>query len=175
MSCHLFSVNNEAGKDFSYAGKGWTVKMDAKQFLQKLRVLTGEEFFGVISYTSSDGAPRARWMSPAFIRGVDGLFAVTSKRFGKALAIDQNPRVHWMFQDKALREVLGVSGRAVLIDNPSLKAQVIEVIGPHLSVFWGQTPDPEDLIVIETQLEQGEYYSTMTQTKYQIPLDEEKT
>ena len=149
--------------------------MDVQQFLQKLKQLIREESFGIISYMGSDDAPCARWMSPVFLDGVDGLYAVTSRRFGKALAIEQKPSVHWMFQDKWLTEVLGIAGHAVLIDNPSLKAQVLEAIGPRLAVFWGQARNPDDLIVIETLLENGEYYGTLTQTKLAFVLHEEKT
>jgi hypothetical protein len=72
-----------------------------------------------------------------------------------------HPLVEWTFQTPALDEVITVRGRMNVVDNPSLRAEALEVIGPRLRVFWRLAPDERDLAVLETVIEQATRYLPM--------------
>ena len=42
-----------------------------------------------------------------------------------------------------------------IIDDPMFKAEVMQAIGPRLTVFWKLNKDPGSLVVLETVVEQG--------------------
>ena len=117
------------------------------------RVLDGSRT-GVLSTTDAEGHPHGRWMVAAVLRGQPGaVYAVTSPRFAKIEHIAAQPRVSWLFQTKDLSEILEVSGKAQVIDNPSLKVDVLEALGGNLSTFWHVNPDETELVVLETAVE----------------------
>lgn len=112
----------------------------------------------VLSTTDSDGRPHSRWMTPTMLRGqVGALYAVTATDVRKTEHIRENDRVSWLIQSKSLDEIVEVHGKAAIIDNPTLKSDVLEAIGPHLTTFWKTNTDQADLVVIETAVERVDY------------------
>jgi pyridoxamine 5'-phosphate oxidase len=112
----------------------------------------------VLTTVDADGTPHSRWMVPTTLRGNRGaLYAVTSPSFEKTRQIEAQARVSWLIQTKALDEIVQVSGKAVIIDNPMLKSDVLEALGPKLSTFWRVAPDDSELVVIETAIEKIKY------------------
>jgi len=133
--------------------------MDASAILNVMEEIIDDSHTGVLSTVDGDGHPRARWMTPTVIRGREGfIYTVSVPTFRKTSDIESHPGVEWMFQTRSLNQVLNARGRAQVIDNPALKSEVLESIGGHMTVFWRINPDTSDFIVIETQIEELEYF-----------------
>ena len=113
----------------------------------------------ILSTTDSEGRPYSRWMTPTTLRGQAGaLYAVTATDVRKTEQIREHDRVSWLIQSKSLDEIVEVHGKATIIDNPTLKSDVLEAIGPHLTTFWKINTDQADLVVIETAIERIDYF-----------------
>jgi general stress protein 26 len=132
--------------------------MELSSLLNVMERVLDSSHAAVFTTVDADGRPHSRWMVPAVIRGQSGsLYAVTSPHFPKIDQIAAHDRVSWLFQSKALDEILEVTGKALIIDNPALKSDVLEALGPNLSTFWHINPDESDLTVIETVIESVTY------------------
>ena len=70
-------------------------------------------------------------------------------------------KVQWSFQSPTLREIVQLRGRAAVLSNPGLKAEVLEALGPNLAIFWRINPDPAKLVVIETVIEKAKLFRPM--------------
>jgi general stress protein 26 len=132
--------------------------MEMSSLLNVMERVLDSSHAAVFTTVDGDGRPHSRWMVPAVIRGQAGsLYAVTSPHFAKIEQIATHDRVSWLIQSKALDEILEVTGKAIIIDNPALKSDVLEALGPNLSTFWHINPDESDLTVIETAIESITY------------------
>ncbi len=130
--------------------------MTRGELLAELERILSSAHTAVLATVDTDGNPHMRWMTPALIRGRPGVvFAVTSPRFAKANQIRSNPVVEWMFQPATLKTIISVRGRINLLDNPSIRTEVLEVLGPRLRTFWKVNPDVQDLLVLETVIEKA--------------------
>jgi general stress protein 26 len=145
--------------------------MDSRSMLDALERVLEASKIAVLATVDPDGAPHMRWMTPAVVRGREGfLYAVTSPEFEKTGQIDGNPRVQWMLQSKSLDEIVTTRGTMGIIDNPSVKAEVLEAIGGHLSTFWKMNPDESKMVVLETILEDIKYVKPVTGERHEIKL-----
>ena len=116
----------------------------------------------VLTTVDQDGKPRARWMIPAILPGHEGtIYAVTSPQFSKVHDLRRQPEAEWMFQTLSLNQVVNLRGRLNLIDNPSLKAQILEAIGARLHAFWKLTNEETDFVILETTIAEATYYFPM--------------
>lgn len=128
--------------------------MTIHELLEQMKALVGEVGIGILTTIDEEGRPYSRWMTPVFIPRLQGsLYAVTSRSFKKTDHIEKNPNVSWIFQSRSLDRIGTIQGKAQIIRDPSLSAEVIEAIGPHLTVFWKYAEDPSKLVVIETRIE----------------------
>jgi hypothetical protein len=48
-----------------------------------------------------------------------------------------------------------------VVENPSLRSEVLEVLGPRLQTFWKLAHDARDLVVLETVAEEAIRYLPM--------------
>ena len=134
--------------------------MDSKPMLDTLERVLERSKIAILATVDPEGKPHMRWMTPGRVRGRDRfLYAVTSPDFRKTDEIKANPSVEWMIQSLGLDEIITVKGTMRIIDNPSVKAEVLEAIGKHLSTFWKLNPDEGKLVVLETAIEQIWYSS----------------
>ena len=125
------------------------------------RVLDGSHT-AVLSTVDAEGHPHSRWMVPTVLRGQPGtLYAVTAPKFAKVEHIAAQPRVSWLIQSKSLSDVVEINGKAQIIDNPALKSDVLEALGPNLSAFWTVNHDESELVVIETAIELISHFQPM--------------
>lgn len=146
--------------------------MDSKAMLDVLERILEKSHVAVMNTVDEEGRPRSRWMTPATIRGRQGfLYTVSAPHFDKIDQISKNGGVSWLFQTRALDEVLEVVGKAQVIDNPALKSEVLEAIGGHLTTFWRVNPDETELIVIETVIEEMTYLEPMKGEKVRSTLE----
>lgn len=149
--------------------------MDANAILEVMEEVIDDAHTGVLTTVDSQGRPRSRWMTPTVIRGREGyVYAVSVPSFRKSVDIEANPRVEWMFQTRSLNQIVNARGRAHLIDNPALKSDVLESIGGHMTVFWRINPDIADFVVIETVLEELEYFQPTKGRRFVASVKSEK-
>ncbi|HHT45304.1 MAG TPA: pyridoxamine 5'-phosphate oxidase family protein [Fastidiosipila sp.] len=136
--------------------------MDKKSMMDKIAAVLDDSKTGVMATVDKDGKPHLRWMTPLILPQWPGaLFAVTSPDFPKVMQLDGNNHVEWMIQTRALDQVINVSGGINILDNPSLKAQVIEAIGQKLAVFWKVNTASTDFVVLETIIEEAVWFKPM--------------
>ena len=136
--------------------------MKEKDPLRALRALLDTIRVGVLCTVSKDAQPRCRWMTVAALPRVQGCFyCVTSKGSAKVKEIEANARVQWTFQPPTLDEIISVCGQAEVLQNPGLKAEVLEALGPNLTIFWRVNPDPAKLVVIETVVDNAKLFRPM--------------
>ncbi len=132
---------------------------------QVLRSLIDTVRVGLLSTVGQDGQPHARWMTAATLPGDHGyIYCVTGNGSLKVADIEKNSAVVWSFQSPGLDEVVTVEGRVMPLDNPELKAQVLEALGQDLQVFWRVQPDPKKLVVLETAIDRVRLFRPMANT-----------
>ena len=136
--------------------------MTKKELIERVLFTLEDSKTGVLATTDADGHPRMRWMTPLIIPLCpNALYAVTSPNFAKTLQLEKHPDVEWMLQTRSLSEVIYLRGKINMIDNPSLKAEIIEVIGKRLHNFWKIENKKTDFIILETIIDEGIYFLPM--------------
>jgi general stress protein 26 len=106
--------------------------------------------------------PQLRWVTPAFLRDHPGaIYFVTFPGSRKVKQTRADSSVSWSFQTPSLDCIVQVHGTAVVLENAALASEVLEQVGPRLSVFWRVTPDQHRLTVIETTIESAEIFHPM--------------
>lgn len=148
--------------------------MDQNAVMQKAADILAEARTGILTTVDADGKPHARWMTPTLLNGrTRALYAVTSPHSAKAAHLAASPTAEWLLQTPALTEVLTVTGRVNVIDNPALKAEVIEAVGERLRVFWKVNPQQVDIVVLETVIESASFFLPMKGTRQVIEFAQE--
>lgn len=143
--------------------------MTVQEMLRKLDGLLELSRVGILTTVDAEGYPRSRWMTPTFVPGREGmLYAVTSPTFAKTVQIAKHPKVGWIFQTRALDEIMTVHGKINIIENPALRQEVQEALGQNLSIFWRVNPREQDLVVLETVIEEITYFNPMKNERYKV-------
>ena len=146
-----------------------------RDFLIEVEGLLEESMTGLLTTVDGEGKPHIRWMTPTLLKDRPGaLYAVTAKDFAKSEQLAENPFVEWMIQGRDLMRIAHISGRVNLIENPSLRREVLEIIGPRLRVFWNVNHDTANLIVLETVMERGKFFIPMKGQTYDVKFGEPK-
>lgn len=141
--------------------------MDPREVMDRVAAILDAHGTGLLATTDAEGAPHVRWLTPAVLRDRPGaIYALTAPRFAKVAEVRARPRVEWMFQVPTLAEIVTVRGRMSVVDNPSLRQEVLEAVGPRLRTFFQLARDGRDLVVLETAIEEAVHY---------LPLDGRKT
>ncbi|MFA5851787.1 MAG: pyridoxamine 5'-phosphate oxidase family protein [Spirochaetales bacterium] len=136
--------------------------MNDESVLRKVKDLLSESGVGIFITLSDKGKPCSRWLTPVFLPRLPGaLYAVTSKESRKVRQLETNPNVSWSFQSASLDKIATLTGTAEIVKDPSLAAEVLEAIGPHLEVFWTYMGDPKKLVVIETIIESASWFKPL--------------
>jgi general stress protein 26 len=147
--------------------------MTRKEIISKIDELLDNSNCAVLSTVSSDKKPCLRWMCPTIFPEIDQMiYAITSPDFHKIDDLKKDPFASWMFQTKELNEIINVSGKINIIDNPSLKSMVIEKICGKLHAFWKLKKESSDYIVLETIIENAVYFNTMKGEKEFIDFED---
>jgi pyridoxamine 5'-phosphate oxidase len=143
--------------------------MDRHELMYKVEQLLEDSKTGVLATLAEDGAPRMRWMTPTVLKGRTGtLFAVTSPDFAKVLQLSAHPEVEWMIQTRSLTQVASLRGKINVLDNPSIKAEVMESLAKRLTVFWKVNTEKTDFVVLETIISEATYFEPMKGRKETI-------
>ncbi len=147
--------------------------MTTNEMMMKIRSVLEEAKTGILSTVDDQGYPRMRWMTPVVLdEWPNTIYAITTPGSAKAAALRQDPRVAWLLQRRTLDEVIEVRGRINLVDNPSLKAAIMESIGRRLTVFWKINPGT-DVVVLETVIDAVSWFSPMKNQRETVQFDEE--
>ena len=127
--------------------------------LEVLHSLVGEVHVGLLISQGPESYPDSRWMTVTLLeREPHCLYAVSIEGTRKVKEIKTQDKVSWSFQSPSLDRIVNVQGRAAVLDNPRLKAEILENLGSHLENFWKIHPDPGKLVVIETYVEKATLY-----------------
>lgn len=130
--------------------------MTIQEMMRKVEAVLEDSKAGILATVDADGHPHARWMTPVVLpQWPDSIFAVTSPQFPKVIQLDANRHVEWMIQTRSLDQVINVRGDMNVLDNPSLKAQVMEAIGRKLTVFWNINKENTDFVILETVIDEA--------------------
>jgi pyridoxamine 5'-phosphate oxidase len=138
--------------------------MKEQEPLEALHRLLAKVKIGTMISNGPKGYPAVRWMTAIFLdRERLACYAVSVRGSAKVRDLEADSRVTWQFQTPSLDEIITVQGQAIVLDNPALKAEVLEALGPNLEQFWKINPDPGKLVVIETSIESITLYRPMEQ------------
>jgi general stress protein 26 len=140
--------------------------MEAREIMDRVRAILDAHGVGILATVGADGKPHIRWLTPVVFSGRRGvIYALTIPGFPKVAQLKVNPCAEWMFQSPTLDEVVTARGKINLVDNPSLRSETLEAIGPRLRSLWRLSRDAKDFIVLETVLEEATHYLPMQGVK----------
>ena len=136
--------------------------MERRELLAAIENIVEEVKTAIFATVDGEGKPRMRWVTPAVLRGRTGaLYFITYPGSEKVRQVAGNPNAQWIFQTRALDRIITVDGKVNVLDNPSIRSEVLEVVGPRLAAFWKINLDERDLLVIETIIERAVLYLPM--------------
>lgn len=136
--------------------------MNQNEMMYKVEQILESARAAVLATIDEQGNPRMRWMTPAVVRGRSGaLFAVTSPDFQKIVELNKHAEVQWMIQTRALDQLVNLKGKINVLDNPSIRSEVMEHLAKQLTVFWRVNTESTDFIVLETIIEEATYFRPM--------------
>lgn len=149
--------------------------MEKREILGHISHIIDEAKVAIFATVDEKGAPQTRWMTPALLPGREGaVYTVAYRSSRKLRHVAANPRAQWTFSSPALDRILVVDGRANIVDNPSIRSEVLEAVGERLRAFWKMYDDERDLLVIETVVERAQYYLPMKAMKETVTFEQEK-
>jgi len=134
--------------------------MDQRQLLSELGTIIDEVKTAVLVTTGQNNNPRARWVTPALLHGLPGhIYCFSHPASIKVAHINTAASVAWLFQTPSLTKIISITGIARVIDNPALKAELMELLAPRLTTFWKVNINDSDFVVIETIIQKAEFFS----------------
>jgi pyridoxamine 5'-phosphate oxidase len=120
----------------------------------------------LLATVDGEGRPHMRWLTPTTIRGRSGaLYNVTAPNTQKLEQLRANPYVQWMIQTRALDKIVTLNGKINIVENPSIRTEVLEAVGDKLTVFWKIHQQEWEIAVLETIIERATYYLPMKNLK----------
>jgi pyridoxamine 5'-phosphate oxidase len=136
--------------------------MIVTELMNKVDFLLSLSKAALLSTIDLDGFPHSRWMTPRTLKGRLGAFyCLTASESQKIKHIQNNPHVSWMIQTKTLTEIVQLHGKVNILNQPSIKNELLENLGDQLSMVWRVNPNRTDFVVLETILSRGVYCCPM--------------
>lgn len=143
--------------------------MTQNDVMNELDVIIDEAKTAVLATADASGTPRMRWMTPTLLKDRNNvIYAITSGEFDKAGHIEENGTVEWMFQTPQLDRVVNIRGRVNILENPSLRSEILEAIGARLGAFWRLKSDESNFLILETVIESARYFKPMQGVKAEV-------
>jgi general stress protein 26 len=136
--------------------------MEAHELGNKLEAILDEAKTGILATAGADGRIHMRWMTPVVLKQRRGaIFAFSTPDAAKIEQIAASGNASWMIQTRDLREIVHLSGPTRVVDNPALKAELMEILGPRLAVFWKSNANADEFVIIETVIEEATWFRPM--------------
>lgn len=143
--------------------------MDKHEMVTLIASVLDEARAGVLATVDSQCAPHMRWMTPGLLKErPDTLFMVTASQFAKIDQIHTHPYAEMIIQTAVLDRVFNIRGTIQIIDNPSLRTEVLESVGQRLNAFWKANKSEAEMVVLEMLVEEVTYYLPMKGTKLTV-------
>jgi general stress protein 26 len=143
--------------------------MTKHEILSIIESMIDETHAAVLSTVDSSCAPHSRWVTPGCMKDRMGaIFMITSSNMAKIDQIKSNQSVFMLFQTSVLDKIVSVEGKTYVIENPSLRSEVLECIGKHLHAFWKINSPEKDLVVLELIIEQATLYNPLNGSKLTV-------
>lgn len=140
-----------------------------EQLLSKLEEITAETGAAVLCTTDSRGKGFLRWMTPFVLNYRPGIiYAFTAPNSAKIAHIEEGSDAEWMFQKRDLSEVINIRGAVKVVSSPSLKAELLDIFGDKLFMFWKSNTSSEEFVILETTIEQASYLLPMEGTRESV-------
>ena len=140
--------------------------MTKRDIMAEIGKILDDAKTGLLATVDIEGKPHMRWLTPAVLRGrVGALYNVTAPNSVKLEQLRANPYVQWMIQSRALDRIITVNGKINIVENPSIRNEVLEAVGDRLRVFWKIHESEWEICVLETIIEKATYYLPMKNRK----------
>lgn len=141
--------------------------MKPKELVSKIDEILDNSKTGVLATTDKKKQVHTRWMTPAVLTHGGGarVFCFSIPGAAKIEHIGANSKVEWLIQTKDLREIVNIEGEARVVDNPSLKSELMEILGPRLAMFYKVNAGSEDWVTIETRIQRATYFRPISGVK----------
>ncbi len=140
--------------------------MTKRDIMAEIGKILDDAKTGLLATVDIEGKPHMRWLTPAVLRGRMGaLYNVTAPNSVKLEQLRANPYVQWMIQSRALDRIITVNGKINIVENPSIRNEVLEAVGDRLRVFWKIHESEWEICVLETIIEKATYYLPMKNRK----------
>ena len=147
--------------------------MNQEELVAILGDIIAEATTAVLATTGKDGLPHMRWMTPLLPRDRPGtILSMTSAKSVKLVDLTDNPHGEWMFQTRSLTKVVNVPVTIRLVDNPSLRSEVMEALGARLGTFWKINADKMDFLVLESGMREARYLEPMKGIRHVVRFGE---
>ncbi|MCL2688605.1 MAG: pyridoxamine 5'-phosphate oxidase family protein [Chitinispirillia bacterium] len=145
--------------------------MNKQDFLTMTRHLVDESHAAVLASTDKDGHPHIRWVVPGFLGNHEGaIYTVSVATYPKVDQFLNNPNAEMMLQTPGLTKIVNLRGIINVLDNPTIKSEVLECLGERLHAFWRTTKPEGDLVVLEFVLKEATYYVPMNNNRLTVFL-----
>lgn len=134
-------------------------RLQKYEFFNRLESIIADAQTAVLATVDEEGRPKMRWMTPATLKGRPGyIYAVSAKEAEKVFELYHNPKVEWMIQSKVLDRIINIKGFVNILDNPSIRTEILQAIGKKLEIFWKINLQDTEFVVLETVLEEAIYF-----------------
>lgn len=145
--------------------------MNMQELRTVIETLVEDSKTAVLATVDRESRPHTRWVVPGCLRNRPGaLYTVSGSGFAKIEQLLNNPNAQMLFQSRNLDKVVSVSGKMNILDNPSIRSEVLECLGARLKAFWKTNVSESDLVVLELVMEEAEYYVPMSGVKERVSL-----
>jgi general stress protein 26 len=146
--------------------------MEKREILGYIARIIDEAKAAVFATIDEGGMPQTRWMTPALLHDREGaVYAVAHRTSRKVHHLGAKPHAQWIFSSPALDRVAVIDGRVNVVDNPSIRSEVLEAVGERLRAFFKMYNDERDLLVLETVIERAQYYLPMKGMKETVTFE----
>lgn len=143
--------------------------MQTQQLLNKLQEILDDAKAGVLGTTDSSGNTHMRWMTPIVSSHRPGaIFAFSVPHTPKIEQIQATGNAEWMIQTRDLTEIINLHGPTRVVDNPALKAELMDIIGNRLASFWKANTGQDEFVLIETVIKKATYFRPMQGIKQTV-------
>jgi len=143
--------------------------MTKRDIMAEIGKILDDAKTALLATVDREGRPHMRWLTPAVIRGrVGALYNVTAPNSEKLEQLRANPNVQWMIQTRALDRIITLNGKINIVENPSIRTEVLEAVGDKLTVFWKIHEQEWEVCVLETVIENATFYLPMKNRKEKV-------